>query len=440
MFVDDFPLGNSSATSAGFNSLAYTTHAHHRDDLFDHIDLDDDIQWNFSLVGEPTTEFLIPNHSLDFLKLFDNPMPEKSELRHHDCMWSGRCTTHPEKGCTGAGHKHKMASSATATTTHEASAEATEPKRQCTSENGVDNAAIMNDAQQPTCGALQPHLIHTTATQQQFLRKTIDATIPAGRSLLINSRLTKPANSMSIATTKPSEIMQLPTVTTNEFLKEREGSALRPESPLSLEEDPPEFKHTIDLAACTVGSNSTPLLNADGNPPHTDYSGRSRYNNLLSDAANDVLNDLLKDIRTFSDFEEEASDTDSKTNNIPTTSIHMHKTNRQHSHVSPQPLTAQQQLALQHLPTPAASSATSSAGTSPSYDFNQTTMHGDHSYTRSKNMRVDVLGLGVQTPSDSGELIEQHFVMYKTWLPLCVLSLNVKNSLLYYFTIRNMVL
>lgn len=36
-----------------------------------------------------------------------------------------------------------------------------------------------------------------------------------------------------------------------------------------------------------------------------------------------------------------------------------------------------------------------------SYDYSQTT-HSDHSYTRSKN-RVDVIGLGVQTPSDSGE-------------------------------------
>lgn len=55
---------------------------------------------------------------------------------------------------------------------------------------------------------------------------------------------------------------------------------------------------------------------------------------------------------------------------------------------------------------------------------NTQSMHSDHSYTRSKS-RVDVINLGVQTPSDSGKYHFIHTYMH---------TVNTISSLLQFFS------
>lgn len=294
--------------------------------MYDQIDLEDDLQWNYTLMNFPTTEFLMSSaDQFDFSKSIERPLSPKSQIRNHDCMWSGRCTTHPEKMQCNNNFKLKLI-----------------------------------ESKKPTAGNDENSIFQP--------KKIGPESIPAGRSLLINSRLNQPK----------LMVLKIPTVTTNDFLKQRELIA-RPDTPLSLEDDPPEFKHTIDLAACTMGSNKMSLISENETPTEIinmlkehleDHTGnqphlRNRFSTFSPDTKNESLTDLLKDIKCLSDFEDDDSaeemdsDTESSTGNTPIISSQ-----------------------------------------SSSYDFNQT-MHSDHSYTRSKN-RVDVIGLGVQTPSDSG--------------------------------------
>lgn len=303
--------------------------------IYDHIELDED-QWNYTLLNCPPSEFIYSNSDFDFTKYYESPLSPKSQIRHHDCMWSGRCTTHPEKLQCNNVVKTKSEPIA---------------KKASTQQNDTQQQQQEKQSQQQT--------IQTKKIQQE--------SIPAGQSLLINSRLNQP---------KPA-IIKVPSVSTNDFLKDREYIS-RPDTPLSLDDDPPEFKHTTDVSACTMGSNRMSLV-ADNETPteiinllkeHLEDTSlqvkNSKLHSLLPGGKADSLSDFLKDIKTLSDYEdldgedsieENESDSDSNGN---------------------------------------------AASGGSSYDYSQTT-HSDHSYTRSKN-RVDVIGLGVQTPSDSGKI------------------------------------
>lgn len=317
--------------------------------IYDHIELDDD-QWNYTLLNCPTTEFIYSNSDIDFTKYYESPLSPKSQIRHHDCMWSGRCTTHPEKLQCNNVVKTR-----------------TEPI--------VKKASIQqNDTQQQQ--QQQPEQQHQqlpSQSQQQAIqtKKIQQESIPAGQSLLINSRLNQP---------KPA-IIKVPSVSTNDFLKDREYIA-RPDTPLSLDDDPPEFKHTTDVSACTMGSNRMSLV-ADNETPteiinllkeHLEDTSlqlkNSKLRSLLPGSKNDSLNDFMKDMKQLSDYDDDGEDSNEE--------------NESDSD----------------------SNGNTASGVS-SYDYSQTT-HSDHSYTRSKN-RVDVIGLGVQTPSDSGKYFSISF-------------------------------
>lgn len=315
--------------------------------IYDNIDLGEDLPWNYTLMNFPNSEFLMSScDQFDFLTpCYDRPISPRSLIRHHDCMWSGRCTTHPDKfQCNYMkqkfdSHLKKL--------------------------NSLDLTAntIIN---------------HTTFSTSSTQKKIEQESIPAGRSLLINSRFNQ--------TQKPA-VLKLPTVSTNDFLKDREFT-VRPDTPLSLDDDPPVFKHSIDLAACTMGSNKMSLITDTDGPTEiinllkehledstsTNSQIRNKLSAFMPSSNTDSLTDLIKDIKSLSDFEgfdddsADELDSDSESNN--TTTI--------------------------------ASSQSSQQSRSTISDFNQT-LHSDHSYTRSKS-RVDVVGLGVQTPSDSGKL------------------------------------
>lgn len=334
--------------------------------MYDHIEfVEDDMNWKYTLMDLPSSEFLMSSSDeFDFSKQLDQALSPESQIRHHDCMWSGRCTTHPEKCANNINNKQKQ-----------------QPQpSEAGSKKTISSVTILNAAAISSTTAENttiPALLPLQPQQQQLIQiQKKPEMIPAGRSLLINSRLNQP---------KPSAI-KLPTLTTNDFLKEREFMIARPDTPLSLDDDPPEFKHSIDLAACTMGSNkmslipndhetSTDIINMLKEQLEDESSNqmhiRNRFHTFLPDTKNESLTDLLKDIKCLSDFEEmedddsgvDEVDSDVESNGGNTTQI--------------------------------------SSQSSSSYDFNQT-MHSDHSYTRSKN-RVDVIGLGVQTPSDSGK-------------------------------------
>lgn len=339
--------------------------------MYDHIEfVEDDMHWNYTLMDLPPSEFLMSStDQFDFSKPLDRPQSPKSQIRHHDCMWSGRCTTHPEKCANNNANKQKQQPQPSEAGSKKTISSVTTPlNTPVTSPKTTENTTIP---------ALQPIQQQPQPQVQMTIQKKPE-TIPAGRSLLINSRLNQP---------KPPTI-KLPTLTTNDFLKDRDFVIARPDTPLSLDDDPPEFKHSIDLAACTMGSNKMSLIPND-HETSTDIINmlkehledessnqmhiRNRFHTFLPDTKNESLSDLLKDIKCLSDFEE-MEDDDSGVDEVDVDSdVESHGGN-----------------------TTQVSSQSSS-----SYDFNQT-MHSDHSYTRSKN-RVDVIGLGVQTPSDSGK-------------------------------------
>ena len=338
--------------------------------IFDHIDLEDDLQWNYTLLNCPTAEFLLSSSDFD---LTQDSLSTKSQIRNHDCMWSGRCTTHPEKLQCNGGLLSKHLQQKT------------------------QQMELMQQHSKNMLNTIESAASISTTTQQQIKKHSIgQEQIPAGRSLLINSRLNQ---------VKPTAMaIKLPTVTTNDFLKEREFIA-RPDTPLSLDDDPPEFKHSIDLAACTMGSNKMSLIENEHETiiklkehleDHTSSSINLKNKFIQYDSKNE-LTYLLKDLKSFSDFEDndddescgEEMDSENESSINVTTSAHQQEQEQQQSQ-SPSP-------------TSSAASSPSSASQSSNYEYNQT-MHSDHSYTRSKN-RVDVCGLGVQTPSDSGKLI-----------------------------------
>lgn len=333
--------------------------------IYDNVDLGDDLQWNYTVMNCPTSEYLMSGcDQFDFATAYNRPISPRSLIRHHDCMWSGRCTTHPDKlHCNYMKQRQ-----------NDAQQQQQQKNTEATNGHKNSDAACMitveNEAQQ--IQSIQPLLI------QQKLKSDHCESIPAGRSLLIKNQTTN----------KMTPIIKLPTVTTNDFLKEREFIA-RPDTPLSLDDDPPVFKHTIDLAACTMGSNKMSLVNGVDHDAPTEiinmlkehledenannFQMRTKFTNVFmpisGNSSNDSLTDLIKDIKSLSDFEgideESGEDIDSDSD---ITDNSMNSKEHAQSH----------------------------------FENSQTAMHSDHSYTRSKS-RVDVIGLGVQTPSDSGK-------------------------------------
>ena len=337
--------------------------------LYDHIDFEDDMDWNYTELNCPLSEFIATNADyFDLPRLDEEPLSPQSQIRNHDCMWSGRCTTHPNE-CMGS--RVSCSNKYTNDSDLKKQQPATTPSANTTNSTGATTPPQQQTYQtQLTQKKQQQQLQHQQQQQSQHSQ------IPAGRSLL---RLNQ---------AKPS-VIKVPTVSTNDFLKEREFIA-RPDTPLSLEDDPPEFKHTIDLAACTMGSNKMSLITDSPTEiinilkEHLEDENSSQLqmrhklqNFMPSLTKSDSIDDIIKDIRSFSDFEEDLDDEDDEEEER---SIESDSSDSGNATIM--------------------SSQSSSANSTTTYENTQS-MHSDHSYTRSKS-RVDVIGLGVQTPSDSG--------------------------------------
>lgn len=320
------------------------------------MEFDADMDWSYNALHFPSAEFF--TDQFDFGIEDDEPSSPQSQIRNHDCMWSGRCTTHPNECLNSRNNCNKKAMN---------------------DKSAQQNQQTQSTQQQPQQNAAS--LIQQKASQQKNKHN-----IPAGQSLL---RLTH---------VKPTAI-RVPNITTNDFLNNRDFIA-RPDTPLSLDDDPPEFKHNIDLAACTVGSNKMSLIEdtVHGSPTeiinilkeHLEDSSSNRapkvtgYMSSIS-ADSDGLDEIINDIKSLSDFENESEDEEAEESDGSNDSFNVSDT--------------MVSIPMQNL-APVKNTITA-------YDITQS-MHSDHSYTRSKG-RVDVIGLGVQTPSDSGTLISIRF-------------------------------
>lgn len=314
--------------------------------LTDHIAFDADMDWSYNALHFPSAEFY--TDQFDFGIEDDEPLSPQSQIRNHDCMWSGRCTTHPNE-CLNS-------------------------RNNCNKKLANDKSTQQN--QQTQSIQQQPQQNAASLLQQKAIQQKKQQDIRAGQSLLKH--------------VKPTAI-RVPNITTNDFLNNRDFIA-RPDTPLSLDDDPPEFKHNIDLAACTVGSNKMSLIEdtVHGSPTeiinilkeHLEDSNSNRapkvagYMSSIS-ADSDGLDEIINDIKSLSDFENESEDEEADESDATNDSFNVSDT--------------MVSIPTQNLPV---------KNTITAYDIAQS-MHSDHSYTRSKG-RVDVIGLGVQTPSDSG--------------------------------------
>lgn len=333
---------------------------------------------------------------------WDQQASSEPQIRH-DCMWSGRCfdQSHPSK--TGCATNHGT------TNDNNNTQEQTEVINKFSTVTAVAAASLNNNVaaiQKPilTPANTSAMNINNNTASKIITVKPQAAQIPAGRSLLINPRIKQQQQQMS----------RIPPVSTSDFLRDRETSVLlhRPDTPLSLDEDPPEFKHNIDLATCTIGSNRMSLTNNSrhyrNHQNHHDDPSSHRIINMLKEELEDPessnfrtcmtsssgeigsLTDLLNDLDEIegrdgddSHGEELDSDTDSNPDSGCRSSkgggISEGYTKVHHQELSP----------------------SSSSSSSSSYEY-QGTHVGDHSYTRPKDV-YHLNGLGVLTPSDSEE-------------------------------------
>ncbi|XP_055683592.1 myc protein [Lutzomyia longipalpis] len=327
-----------------------------------------EFEWEYNVLDLPSSEFMASVEDAEglFLGLSDicplrPPSPLLSQslkhqlLHNHDCMWSGQCGDHSDK-------------------------------TKCPGNHGPPSPILNGD----------PIMSSGVDKPKSLIKNTTSHNIPAGGSLLRYNQQNKKNPMLS---------------NTGRVAVKKQCDILRPDTPLSLDSDPPEFKHSFDLAACTVGSNKWNLSNTDDDAKiitmlkeHLEDASDGKNDNfkaLMGTYRSNSLSDLLTDIKTLSDYEEEDEAEDSAID-TDHDDIVASLSRQESCSVSPQMVSS---------PISSSQSSMSSTG---SHTAGATTgcveAHSDHCYTRS----IDLSGLGVQTPSDSEEEIDVVSVGDKT--------------------------
>lgn len=354
--------------------------------LYEHnLDLEDDMDWNYNEYDCPLSAFHMTVDEFDFSRntIDEEPMSPQSQIRNHDCMWSGRCTTHPNE-CQLGGRNN-------CNTKYLNESETKKPTQNVSNSNANGTQHIQS--KQPLANVQSMQQTHCAQKKQQQQQN-----IPAGRSLLRLNQMKQPV------------VIKVPNVSTNDFLKDRDFIA-RPDTPLSLDDDPPEFKHaSIELAACTMGSNEMSLVTESNQTEiinilkehlqdhnSSQMEVRDKLSNYLpSIKTNESIDDIYKDIKSFADFQDDFEDEEEDAA-IESDSSFIATNNTSNSNSN----TLSSSIGVTH------SLANNNTMNTTQYENTQS-MHSDHSYTRSKS-RVDVIGLGVQTPSDSGKYLSLYF-------------------------------
>jgi len=68
------------------------------------VEFDEAMDWNYDVLDFPSSEFY--TDQFDF-GIEDAPLSPQSQIRNHDCMWSGRCTTHPNECLNSQNNRNK---------------------------------------------------------------------------------------------------------------------------------------------------------------------------------------------------------------------------------------------------------------------------------------------------------------------------------------------
>lgn len=253
-------------------------------------------------------------------------------------------------------------------------------------------------------------VVKQPALQQQLQQIKQETKIPAGRSLLRNFNNINNNNNNSI-TSKQMVVAR------NVVTEKNNGTATRPDTPLSLDDELPEFKHQIDLAGTIAGTMNSQFSNGRKISISANNNDETHIITLLkehledNDDKNGQILEILSNsfeqtgnvldfLKYLSDYEEDDSavemdsDSDEYTssssgyNGFNSNSSVMKSNDKYSSFMNNSSSTSSNSNAqLSHVPVP--------------YDY-QETHFGDHSYTRPKD-RFDTRDLGVQTPSDSGK-------------------------------------
>jgi hypothetical protein len=303
------------------------------------------------------------------------PASPKYQIRHHDCMWSGTCVdkSHPNK-------KKGLFSCPSAATPAGAQPQ---PQQTATDQTATVVAIKPTDIVQKIVNGNKQISNKNIMSQNILLKSVMKADkIPAGRSLLISRNAVTKDQKIAGFEIK-SEKKDCPVIVNN----------LRPDTPLSLGDDPPEVKQNNEYSK---------MMKINMLREHLEDCSKDTYLPTKCQTQSDIhdINDILEDLQYLSDYEidddgfmdnvdmdedgdESMNDSYTQEDDLKTTKITKLLTNAVIQSENSRSQQKKQQLEL---------------------TINQPEYMGDHSYTRPKS-RYDLVGLGVQTPSDSGEFL-----------------------------------
>jgi hypothetical protein len=348
----------------------------------------DETSTDIEILDIPTLEFTAENDpyfATYGISMFDPPNSPKQQIISHDCMWSGTCgdKSHPAK--------MKSSDNVVSNSTNVSSSSVSATQQTAINNNSNDvNSCKINNSDNILINESNNKIVANNsavnaATQNSNTVKQQNK-IPAGRSLLLNSRTS--GNSNNIIS------KQIQSCIAHTVVNDKGGTTTRPDTPLSLDDDSPEFKHHIDLAgtiAGTLNSNCSRYRTISDDSSHIitllkehleddDMQGQKsgQILEILSstfgtngDSNSDNVLDYLK---YLSDYEDDSAvDMDSDSDSSGGSGYENSSSDKAEPY------------------------------SNVSYDY-QETHFGDHSYTRPKD-KYDTRDLGVQTPSDSGKYI-----------------------------------
>lgn len=464
-----------------------------------------EFDWNdLNLCDLPKLDYTTHPDEFDFIPMEPMQSP-KQQIRHHDCMWSGTCVdkSHPGKmkfcsanaAASGGGTSSNSATTASSTTTNTTAA-ASVKTTAASNINGLN----INSNNNNSISKINNNNNNTAATATILNNKmnTIKAQqIPAGRSLLLNSRLNQKHNNNNNNSNYNNNTNNQQQHNNNNTMicdgggggdgnnnnnnyykqqkpqQQQQQHLTRPDTPLSLDDDVPEFKHEINTTTpeCPItgsgrmhfipetmtSSQIISMLREHLEDDNRNLDIGSIINTVTSAPKENAFLDILTDLKYLSDYEEldedSAIDMDSgdsdNTDNI-------HYNNGLLLQQQCQQQLQQEQQHQQYNHHTDLLSHQIKTEIDDDCDYDDETLHngsiistrmnsngntntnsydshvGDHSYTkpekekRPKN-RVDTHKFGIDTPSDSGKW-KMHLIIFSIYHIVHKHVVDIKNT------------
>lgn len=312
--------------------------------------------------------------------------------------------------------------------------EPTDDVEQQLAHHSIPNSKTQTSINNTTTSQPHPVMIHTTVMTPTSMQN-----IPPGTSLLRKSQQQKKSqqqtrpSSLNI-TKRGDQLLPNTNAACSDFNTSSSSSSLnssllyqRPDTPHSLDDDnsPTEFKHTVDLRACVMGSNNIPLttdqvfirnveqelqdtsknqidtrlistcslaevLDVINNSPtnSSDYLNHKSTSNGIATTPNTTTSSNSSGVFSYHSNLMRSSESDSdeeSTRGSCTSSLSDNELTFGAGGVSPVSSQSSNIISTQHY-----------------------MQHRDHSYTRCKD-GMDDLSTNLETPSDSGELVKSNF-------------------------------